>query len=99
MLKIVLRAEETYQRDGGDFVKGWWKNRYSIRWRILLTCVSLMAAGLGLAGILIRIIYQEAQINSAGANGCVLVDQIADNMRSPAGDSGLALRRNPGKFI
>lgn len=40
-----------------------------------------------------------ARINSAGANGCVLVDQIADNMRSPAGDSGLALRRNPGKFI
>lgn len=80
-------------------MQGWWKNRYSIRWRILLTCVSLMAAGLGLAGILIQIIYQEAQINSAGANGRVLVDQIADNMRSPAEDSRSALRRNPGKFI
>ena len=56
------------------------KSTHSIRLRILFACVGLMAAGLGLAGVLIQTIYQEAQIASAEANGRVLVDQIADNI-------------------
>lgn len=61
---------------------------YSIRWRILFACVSLVAVGLGMSGMVIQMIYQEAQINSAQANGKVLVDQIADNISRRADEYG-----------
>ena len=77
------------------------KSTHSIRLRILFACVGLMAAGLGLAGVLIQTIYQEAQIASAEANGRVLVDQIADNISRRAEDyAGVVLHevQNAGLF-
>lgn len=77
------------------------RGRYSIRWRILFACVSLVAVGLGMSGMVIQMIYQEAQINSAQANGRVLVDQIADNISRRAEEyGGIILRevQNTGLF-
>lgn len=77
------------------------RGRYSIRWRILFACVSLVAVGLGMSGMVIQMIYQEAQINSAQANGKVLVDQIADNISRRAEEyGGIILRevQNTGLF-
>lgn len=77
------------------------RGRYSIRWRILFACVGLVAVGLGMSGMVIQMIYQEAQINSAQANGKVLVDQIADNISRRAEEyGGIILRevQNTGLF-
>lgn len=77
------------------------RGSYSIRWRILCACVSLVAIGLGMAGMVIQMIYQEAQISSAQANGEVLVDQIAENISRRAEEyGGIILRevQNTGLF-